>query len=466
MAERDESTATTVKELVTNCPLRSYLVTYSKLDYKKFPTRWSFGGAVVEAFGANNVDYFVASKEPHLITGEYHYHVAIRLCKTMRWKSAKDYLKNKYDVVVNFSTSSDMYIGAYRYVTKMDKCPIIKNVLRKHPNLDLISHTYNQAVMANNTFCNNKRKAMLASAGQGSSTSRNENKPKRLKKGDVAMFVVKNAIHDEISLIKVATERRDLGDRVLYDYLIALRRGQREELVTEAWRFENAEKLIAMENVDILQTLNQHAEEGCRCNGLWLTCAKDVLERNGISYSSFATAVLTSFEKGRQKHVNIMLVGPANCGKTFLFKPVLKLLPNVFMNPASSTFGWMGVEKANLILLNDLRWKPRGIQGGNIDWCDFLNLLEGMEVSLPAPMNTHCAHLKVIKQMPILATSIAPVTYWITDVSEPQTSRHHEENFMMSERWNTFKFTYQFTRAENLSIPDCTVCFAKFVLQQ
>ena len=252
----------------------------------------------------------------------------------MRWKSAKDYLESKYNVVVNFSTTSEMYIGAYRYVTKMDNCPIIKNVLKKHPNLELISQTYHRAVMANNTFCDNTNKRKAVSASAGSSTSKKEDKPKRLKKGDVAMFIVENAIHDEVALIKVATERRDLGDRVLYDYLMSLRRVQREELVIESWRFENADKLIAMENVDILQTLNEHAEKECRCNGLWLTCAKDVLKRNHIVYSLFAGALLTSFEKGRQKHVNIMLVGPANCGKTFLLKPVLKLLPKSFYEPS------------------------------------------------------------------------------------------------------------------------------------
>ena len=42
---------------------RTYLVTFSQLGYKKFPTRWSSGGAVVALFSVNNVDYFVAAKE-------------------------------------------------------------------------------------------------------------------------------------------------------------------------------------------------------------------------------------------------------------------------------------------------------------------------------------------------------------------------------------------------------------------
>ena len=30
--------------------------------------------------------------------------------------------------------------------------------------------------------------------------------------------------------------------------------------------------------------------------------------------------------------------------------------------------------------------------GDNIDWSDFLNLLEGLKVTLPVPMNTHSSH--------------------------------------------------------------------------
>ena len=79
--------------LENNAQHRTYLVTYSQLDYRKFPARWSFGGAVVATFGANNVDYFVAAKKSHETSStRYHYHVALRLIKPMRWKTAKSHI--------------------------------------------------------------------------------------------------------------------------------------------------------------------------------------------------------------------------------------------------------------------------------------------------------------------------------------------------------------------------------------
>ena len=126
--------------------------------------------------------------------------------------------------------------------------------------------------------------------------------------------------------------------------------------------------------------------------------------------------------------------GPADPGKTFLLKPVCSSFPNMFRNPASSTFDWMDIEKSNLISLNDLRLTPRGIQEGDVHWKVFLNLFEGQIVSLPAAMNTKSFHIKVTKLLPIFATSIDEVRYWEKTVSEAQTPRHTGENLMMAQR--------------------------------
>ena len=140
-----------------NVPHRTYLVTYSQLDYRKFLTRWSFGGAVVAAFSANNVNYFVAAKENHETSSTgYHHHVAVCIIKPMRWKTAKSYIFENYGATVNFATSSDMDVAAYRCVAKYNKMPFIGNVLKKYPDLEIISTTCNRAILANATFRKNR----------------------------------------------------------------------------------------------------------------------------------------------------------------------------------------------------------------------------------------------------------------------------------------------------------------------
>ena len=89
--------------------------------------------------------------------------------------------------------------------------------------------------------------------------------------------------------------------------------------------------------------------------GKWLSCAREVLRRNGIDEHYFTQSVYELLEKGRGKFHNIMIVGVANCGKTFILNP-LNVIYNTFSNPASTSFAWVGAEKAEIIFLSDFRW--------------------------------------------------------------------------------------------------------------
>ena len=83
----------------------------------------------------------------------------------------------------------------------------------------------------------------------------------------MTFFIVDNNIKNELQLMEATTERRDLGDRSLYDFLIALGRQARQELIEDAWRCENAKQLLADENVNLMEVLEQVSELQCQCNG-------------------------------------------------------------------------------------------------------------------------------------------------------------------------------------------------------
>jgi len=59
----------------------------------------------------------------------------------------------------------------------------------------------------------------------------------------------------------------------------------------------------------------------------------------------FSEAVTDLLTKGQGKYRNVIIVGAANCGKTFLFNPVTEM-HHTFGNPASGSFAWIGVESA------------------------------------------------------------------------------------------------------------------------
>lgn len=130
-----------------------------------------------------------------------------------------------------------------------------------------------------------------------------------------------------------------------------------EEIIDQTWELETAPQALERSKLERLTILEAALAEGCSCDedGDWQTQAKQILANNGIPAQTFADAVRNLLKDGRRKYRNIMLTGPANCGKSFLLGPVNKIF-KVFNNPATSTFAWVGVEEAEAIVLNDFRW--------------------------------------------------------------------------------------------------------------
>jgi stage III sporulation protein SpoIIIAA len=73
------------------------------------------------------------------------------------------------------------------------------------------------------------------------------------------------------------------------------------------------------------------------------------LNENGVDIDMFANLVKECLTQGRGKHRNLMIVGPANCGKTFILKPLTQLYVT-FCNPACGTFAWVGIQDAECII--------------------------------------------------------------------------------------------------------------------
>ena len=87
------------------------------------------------------------------------------------------------------------------------------------------------------------------------------------------------------------------------------------------------------------------------CRGEWLRCAKITVQKNNLPKNEFSTAIISALERGCGNGRNILVDGPANCGKTFIFKPLQKIF-HAFSNPSKNSFEWVGVEQAESIFLN------------------------------------------------------------------------------------------------------------------
>ena len=91
-----------------------------------------------------------------------------------------------------------------------------------------------------------------------------------------------------------------------------------------AWNIDSAPEVLIQEKRPRLEKVCSFLTANCvdQCNGEWLPFDKQVLWQNNFNVNLFADSVREAIINGRQKNNSIMLVGPTNCGKSFLLSPL------------------------------------------------------------------------------------------------------------------------------------------------
>ena len=176
-----------------------------------------------------------------------------------------------------------------------------------------------------------------------------------------------------------------------------------------------------------------------------------VIKQNYININVFSFVL---FMKGRGKWRNLMIVGPANCGKTFLLLLPTTIL-KTFLNPATTTFAWIGVQDSEIIFLNDFRWSSEIIA-----WKDLLLLLEGQIVRFAAPKSQFARDIVLEKDLPIFcydhcSNSVCRALH----LCLKQDGRRHDGLAPES-----FELRHQIPQSEQKEIPPCGRCFAELVM--
>ena len=99
------------------------------------------------------------------------------------------------------------------------------------------------------------------------------------------------------------------------------------------------------------------SEESCKegCEGEWYCCYPEILQYIRINSYVYADADGDLITRNRGKFRN-MIVGPPNCRKTYMLKQ-LEHIFHAFCNPANDNYSCYGEDKAEVIVLQDLRWR-------------------------------------------------------------------------------------------------------------
>lgn len=436
---------------------RTYLVTYSQADRNKFPTRESFGQTVADAFCAGSgkvgVAYWSCAMEPHVDGGE-HYHMAVKLTGPKRWLSVKQHIFETQQITLNFSQSHDNYYTAYQYITKSD--PMVFHSLN-HPNLKQIgSPRTKQCIKANRRYSN--QRDATSSTGEASKEKKKKSSkknPSRLSNLEVSDFMIENNIKSDTELFAVANEQKNAGKKDLANFVLSRSSKSLQDLISSTWRMQQASTKLHRRTIGRMERLRTLANDTCveDCNENWFQCATEVLRENKVHPFVFAEAMRNLLVNGRGKYRNVLIVGPTNCGKTFLLSP-LQLIFETFSNPANDKYAWLGAEEAEVIFLNDFRWSSEMIA-----WKELLLLLEGQTVHLPSPKNHYSKDITISSDVPVFATAKSCIEY-----RDRFNATDPLENDMMSVRWKVFQFFHQIPKDKQKDITSCPKCFAKLVL--
>jgi hypothetical protein len=355
-------------------------------------------------------------------------------------------------VNVNISYEHLNYVSMYRYVRKSD----VDAIESPGHNLGMISSPRTKYAQRSNQTRRNKRK-QEDEQDEGQQQEQQE-KPRarnmRLNHLEVADFCIKNSISSKTELFAEAHKRKEDGEYDLALYVMNNTEARVAETISKAWKVQNAVASVNDMKKDRLERLRDAKGESCPSSTCsWFDRAVEVLTLNHIDVSTYAKAVYKCLVEGRRKETNVMLVGSANTGKTFMLKPLQLIYKDkLFENPSSDKYGWLGVHEAQVILLNDYRWSPDSIK-----WKELLNLLEGETVKFPTPKN-HFSEDQVIpttNSVPVLATSIAKIEYKRTHPD------YHEETRMMDARWRIFRFSHVFS--PSVYITPCAHCFVRLL---
>ena len=299
-----------------------YLITYSRADVVKFPSKESFTRAVLQAwqnFGVRVVQW-VMSIEAHHNTdngqhGEnmnlYHYHMAIKLENRVRWFQVRKYLEENFGIKVNFSDNHTTYYSVYRYVTKEDNDALHSP---SHPHLTDVPPQTESAVATK------KRKAK---AKQQRRKFRKRGGD-RLSTFDVCQLVQVKSISSRLELVSLAAVQVREGKTTLAEFIANQGSKAVDEAIRLAKEFAKAKARLNRSRKSRIELLQEELTGECidGCEGKSLTAAKHLLQRHKIEERSFCNAIYNALEKGRGKYRNVYIHGPANCGKSFIVSPL------------------------------------------------------------------------------------------------------------------------------------------------
>jgi DNA replication protein DnaC len=157
---------------------------------------------------------------------------------------------------------------------------------------------------------------------------------------DLSNIILKNNIKTRSQLLAFTKNMKDEGERALPTFIIK-NIDQSVKIMRTTWEMEESVMKEKRSRKSLIEILKEASLGSCKIeNYKWLMAAFNTLSNNNVQLIDFCQSIRLALEKGRGKKRNIMIVGPSNCGKTFMLKPLTNIF-DCFSNLATGSFAWI-----------------------------------------------------------------------------------------------------------------------------
>ena len=102
---------------------------------------------------------------------------------------------------------------------------------------------------------------------------------------------------------------------------------------------QNAKAVLEREKTSRMQVLEKTRLTSCidGCDIEWCICSCYILQKNSINPHVYVNAIRYLLIHGRDNFRDVIITGLANCGKTFMLKP-LEIIYHAYNNPANDKY--------------------------------------------------------------------------------------------------------------------------------
>ena len=301
-------------------------------------TRETFRKLIVKAHKENGVTIAetVCFLEPHA-NGLLHHNALVRAESQYRWKETAQTLFQKYRVSVSFGSNIRTWSEGVVY-----GC-----VGSEHKKPEMLDKTPKQW------------------AAQGVPAKLEEHIPRawrqpgfvrKVKMAPLAFLDVcrKHNVKTEEGAWALAADFEEKGDKGLMAFLFE---NEVEAALAKVQKATGAKENARRGKLTRLEILEEYARDvACTCKspGLAYGQLKDLLQKNNMD-GDFQREVWETLDKGRQKQRNLCLVGSTNMGKSFLYKPLVKIF-KTYSRPDGGSHQLEGILDKEIVFLNDFEY--------------------------------------------------------------------------------------------------------------